>query len=300
MTYKVGQPVIIRRNLGTEKGRNKDQYYYGGTLRNVPLGAKAVIREVNLENDIIRLKFENTRYGDEGRWSVHPDELTTNEEQEEAEKQRQERFASLLEDKLSDKFEDGLRNWMEYEGVKPRIDFCETSINTAINNSGWFNRVLQYFGFCRPGKVETLLSQREPDKKQENRTNEKTYETSNRQNPFKYTFNVREEFAVWLRQEFPYLEPHKPDSSSYVSLLKRREEVCEAAKAACEHGVNTTDACVRSKFEGYLENLDSSISDASFTNEISSLVNWIEHVSMDLDNHGGHYGTRVVSERSRR
>jgi len=63
-------------------------------------------------------------------------------------------------------------------------------------------------------------------------------------------FNVREEFPLWIRDQFPELMMHANKKRVYEALESRKEEVFEAALGALTHGVNSTDACARSRLYG--------------------------------------------------
>ena len=90
MTFKVGDEVAIRRALGERKGRRKSAYYHGGGIENVPLGARGVVSRI-VNSEQIFLTFKNRNYGLDGNWHVHPDELSTSKEQEEANNEERKR-----------------------------------------------------------------------------------------------------------------------------------------------------------------------------------------------------------------
>ena len=59
--------------------------------------------------------------------------------------------------------------------------------------------------------------------------------------PFEPKFNVREEFSVWIRDQFPELKKYASrKKGSYVKLERRKKEVYAAAVLACNHGIKTT------------------------------------------------------------
>ena len=123
------------------------------------------------------------------------------------------------------------------------------------------------------------------------------YRNDKNNNPFDPKFNPREEFVVWVKEEFPEL--WNGQDKSYENLERRRKEVYKAAKKACKHGIKTTDYCVRSYFYKYLRYLDN-LSDKStpeFVKVINSLVEHIEFFSVNLNTGKLHYGTRIVSRR---
>jgi len=64
---------------------------------------------------------------------------------------------------------------------------------------------------------------------------------------FKPKFNVREEFAVWVREQFPELGRYSKKRSIYKALEERREEVYQAALGAVNHGANSTQDCAANR-----------------------------------------------------
>jgi hypothetical protein len=60
MTFRKGQHVVIGKALGERRGYDPGTYYHGGGLRQVPLGAKAVIDYIDGE-DKIHLVFEDKK-----------------------------------------------------------------------------------------------------------------------------------------------------------------------------------------------------------------------------------------------
>jgi len=116
-------------------------------------------------------------------------------------------------------------------------------------------------------------------------------------NLFEPKFNAREEFAIWVRQEFPELWNGRL-LLRYGAVNKRKKEVYEAAKKACEHGVKTTNNCVNSRFYHTLHQLSQSFYKSSkFGNDVKRLVEWIENVAPNLNNGELHYGTGLVVKR---
>ncbi len=60
---------------------------------------------------------------------------------------------------------------------------------------------------------------------------------------FKPVFNVREEFALWIREQFPDLKTYAKKRRVYQDLESRKEEIYQAALGAVNHGVLSTEAC---------------------------------------------------------
>ena len=136
--------------------------------------------------------------------------------------------------------------------------------------------------YCEEGKskhekkkLESLLIAEEPVDK------------IKKEKSFDPKFNAREEFVVWVREEFPELMYQK---GHYEIPSKRRREVYEAAIAACRHGIETTGACVQRTFQNNFSNLmTDGCSDLEV--RIYSIVSLIECVSANLGNENRHYGT---------
>ena len=272
--FKVGQEVVVRRNLGVNSGQGGGRYYYGGDLKEVPLGTKAIIDMVKKDN--IHLRFENTKYGSNGWWYAHPQELYSTEDQTRDEREQQAKVDSLLESVVLD------------ETSTDEILLAETQTRNARKVSfvgGLVNRIKDLFGYypSQLQKLDTLL--------------DKTLAAETgipRRSKFDPKFNVREEFAVWVREQFPDLSNYAQKGRVYQDLEDRRQEVYDAAKLACDHGLETTEACVKSEFAYLRATLkDTRHHDISYP--IYQLVKFIEHVSANLRDKGTrHYGTHLA------
>ncbi|MBI2045366.1 hypothetical protein HYT23_04880 [Candidatus Pacearchaeota archaeon] len=75
MKFREGEDVVIVRNLGERSNFGKNSYYYGGTLRIVPLNTKGKI--FRIEGNKIRVQLNGIGWLGEGYHGiyVHPDEL---------------------------------------------------------------------------------------------------------------------------------------------------------------------------------------------------------------------------------
>ena len=79
-------------------------------------------------------------------------------------------------------------------------------------------------------------------------TGEEPKEKHSRDNKeFKPKFNVREEFALWIREQFPELKTHAKKKRIYQELETRREEIYQAALGAVNHGATSTEACATAR-----------------------------------------------------
>ena len=174
MSFKRGEKVVIRNNLGAKNFGSKFSYYYGGSVKDVPLGTKAVIERV-FGSSKVKIKLVGG-YNQDKIWSVHPSELSLSKEQRQVGKG----FDSLLDD--------------------------------------------------------LLLG--EPIK--ENKTRRKTI-------PFKPKFNAKEEFPVWVRDQFPSLKKYARTKQAYAKLSRRIDEVKEAAQTAWK-GVQRSTTLRRDRY----------------------------------------------------
>jgi len=85
-------------------------------------------------------------------------------------------------------------------------------------------------------RLDELLSEEEPG------------ELISGNKKFEPKFNVREEFALWVREQFPELRKYaRGRGNVYKELEERREEVYEAALGAVNHGVVSTETCASSR-----------------------------------------------------
>ena len=110
-------------------------------------------------------------------------------------------------------------------------------------------------------------------------------------------FNAREEFAVWIREQFPELQTYAEEGRDYEELNARKEEVYQAAKLACKHGIRTAGSCVGSAFKYHLKLLNG-IDSSPFAIRIRRLVVHIEYFSANMNNSGSrHYGTQLKIRR---
>jgi len=144
---------------------------------------------------------------------------------------------------------------------------------------------------------------------------------------FKPQFNVREEYVVWVREQFPDLKYYAKKKKVYAALTERKKEIMEGAKLAYEHALQKTDGCARNGFmvtyallagdKSRVEQLDGAILDYQkgdrvyyhmtgddyniaddnlelFPRYLENFLQCIERSSMNLDDSNGkHYGTKI-------
>jgi len=83
--------------------------------------------------------------------------------------------------------------------------------------------------------LDELLSGEEPQEREDHNRSK-----------FNPKFNVREEFTLWVREQFPELKEHTDQNLAYEEVETRREEIYQAALGAVNHGVASTEACAKS------------------------------------------------------
>ncbi len=77
MSFKVGDKVVIGRNLGPNNSKPSDEfYYYGGTITDLPLKSKGVVVAVDPFQDRLVVNFPDI----DRSWHVHPDEILLQED----------------------------------------------------------------------------------------------------------------------------------------------------------------------------------------------------------------------------
>jgi len=123
---------------------------------------------------------------------------------------------------------------------------------------------------------------------------------------FKPRFNVREEFALWIRDQFPELNIYSKRKAIYQDLETRREEVYQAALGAVNHGVTSTEACatarLRTGWDKFEEGFGPNGNPRKRAKSLDAFVKSVEDLSISLggDKHyteagkslsGNSYGT---------
>ncbi len=285
MNYEKGQDVVIRRNLGIEHGNGKSGYYYGGSVSNVPLGSKGTIEYVSEKKIDVRLSNGN-------RWNVHPNELRTSKETEEAEKKRQEAKNSQLEEILQ----------LEEPTTQKDAKKEPMSIEEVV-----VPKVLIKLNLAEQYKKIMLRI-----KNYGNEISKTTDDSIKKSEPFKPEFNPREEYAVWVRQEFPELKDYAKKEKEYDSLEKRKIEVMNGAKMAYEHGTKTLRGCalidfrtVYCTFNGQkpdgLYYSDFATYSGVFAARLEKFVSFIEFLSLNLESissngYKKHHGTKKMDD----
>lgn len=131
-------------------------------------------------------------------------------------------------------------------------------------------------------KLTELLTEKEPAAKSET--------VKGKDNKFDPKFNVREEFAIWVRKEFPELKDHSAKNTVYEMLEARKSEVYLAAQAAMLQGLGSTDACARARLEEGWKKINQYFSDRSTSADnkkqrasgLNSFVEALEDLSISL------------------
>ncbi|MEI7718393.1 MAG: hypothetical protein WCI72_00880 [archaeon] len=70
--FKKGQEVRLVKNLGVRSGLNEKNYFYSGSINEVALNTRAVVREIIERNKKIGIATVEGKY-----WYVHPDEISS-------------------------------------------------------------------------------------------------------------------------------------------------------------------------------------------------------------------------------
>jgi len=383
--FRKNQEVIVRKNLGEKNGRDADNYFYGGDVEEVPLNTKARI-EGDTEVGGVRIVFDDPKYGVNGSWAVHPDEIElVGQEENKLEIGLEQGQRVTLMRALGreggygkEQYYHGHETYDFPVGTQGRIcDECDiTPERICVTVRGHrqmyvhpkelytakellVRRRLEHDK--RRAAMEKLLGVEDPEDRlakereaalerrkaaaqpviadllvaeepvdvidemwQGMLDEEAPAEEEKDEHAFNPSFNVREEFAVWVRKEFPKIDEYQLNHEDmyeeelygryiyppeqrrrmrnrkgkvYEELDARMKEVHEAAKLACAHGTKTTQECVAAQFQK-LGNLVKTNyrNPEKYAGTISSLVNWIETVSGNLGKQK-HYGTRVVKGR---
>ena len=134
-------------------------------------------------------------------------------------------------------------------------------------------------------QLEEMLLEDLPNTEIKNRTRTK-------KKPFKPAFNPLEEFAVWVREEFPRLEQYVRREQDYAALHKRKDEVMEGARMAYEHAMEASRGCVQSRFRYIFESLKREDYEGYFPAQLYQMVTFIEEVSANLGKEL-YYGTTM-------
>ena len=134
--------------------------------------------------------------------------------------------------------------------------------------------------------IDDLLTGAEP----ENSTNHNM--------EFKPIFNVREEFVLWIREQFPKLKTYAKKKQIYEPLETRKDEVYQAALGAVNHGALSTEACASAKLRSGWDDFEDGFGKKGDPNKraksLESFVRSLEELSISLggDKHytdAGHF-----------
>ncbi|MDP3881332.1 MAG: hypothetical protein Q8Q31_00445 [Nanoarchaeota archaeon] len=270
MAFRLGEEVIIRK-----ASAGQGNYYHGGTVKQVPLGSRGRIVEMDAPESI-RLFLEANPKAE-----VNP---------------RKRNFWDKVIEYLGikEKFLEKSSYWLVHPAeISPRSD---PSPKPQISTSN----------------LQLLLS---------NNTIEAVNDAD--KSAFQPGFNVREEFAVWVRKQFPQLEDYVKRKEKYKELEERRDEVMSGARKAYDHAMQTAGGCARTGFQvsfarligdkNTLTGLEGSALDAPdrsvkyftmkeedtegseselFPSNLNKFVITIERSSLSLGSKDKHYGTR--------
>jgi hypothetical protein len=123
-------------------------------------------------------------------------------------------------------------------------------------------------------KLDELLTSEEPEEKPAD------------ESAFKPQINVREEFALWVRKQFPELQLYSKKRRVYQELETRKDEVYEAALGAVNHGVLSTEACatarLRNGWQKFEEGFGSTGTPKKRAKSLDAFVKSLEALSISL------------------
>lgn len=112
--------------------------------------------------------------------------------------------------------------------------------------------------------------------------------------------NVREEFVLWVMQQFPDLKKYSTNRTIYPELETRKKHVYEAALGAVNHGVLSTEACAKARLKQGWQEFEAAFTENAKPEDrakgLSAFVRSLEDLSISLggDEHYtkcGHYLT---------
>ncbi|MDP3881334.1 MAG: hypothetical protein Q8Q31_00455 [Nanoarchaeota archaeon] len=103
---------------------------------------------------------------------------------------------------------------------------------------------------------------------------------------FNPIFNVREEFPLWVQEQFKHLTKHAKRKMAYEELEKRRDEVYQAALGVVKHGLMSTDACatarLREGWEDFERGFGEQSNPAGRAGSLEKFVEAIKDLSVSL------------------
>lgn len=301
MIFEPGQRVIIEKNLGTQDSC----YYHGEYISNIPLGTKATVDHIESENKVCLIRDGVDIRGSGGLnlqcW-VHPDEISISQDEKDRRLELGDRVKIV-----------SARNENEYYAGYPvsKIPLGTTgvvskaydqrliTVRVKIANLPTGSRI--DYSFLRseiaydentnvhdlnPSRLTNLLETEEPIS--ENKGIE--------QKIFQPKFNVREEFAIWVRGQFPQLKEHSRTETDYPALIDRENEIMQEAQKAYAH-INSTEThgCTLTTFEQFFNKLTRG--NGNFIINLEKFVGLIESTSANLSAAYKHHGTQLSNRR---
>lgn len=146
--------------------------------------------------------------------------------------------------------------------------------------------------YVHPGELGTNAEQEMAEREEERRIGsflessligdepKTTEEKQNGKGEFNPKFNVREEFAIWVREQFPELNEYAGRKEKYDALIERKDEVLDGARQAYKHAMETTRACTKNVFDTWFKKLESN--SGNFGSNLEEFVEYIEVVASNL------------------
>lgn len=267
MEFEIGDHVVM-----SNPTYGKNGFDHGYDLKKIPLGSKGQIVDVS-STKYYTVKIRGVTY------IIHGDEMKRDvDEEEKIEKEYNNRLEKSL---ISD---DPLEN-EETENIEREVD-------TSQAPRGLLSKISKCFGFLKHVVPESVLTRAEKYFGVEKKVSRRDF------NP---KYNAREEFVLWVREQFPDIGRYSEKNQKYPELEERIEEVYQAALAACRHGTNTAKSCIGENFRNYSYYLQSHRRDSEFKGYIITLLKYIEGLSPNFRSIDSlDYGTQIPDRILRR
>lgn len=291
--FEPGQRVIISKKLGKSVGGDSYYYHQYASSNYVPVGTIATISHVEGEYKV-HLIFDGQNYGQglpEG-WLAHPDELLITEDEKDKRieigdrvkvieargiKEGQYRYGySVSTIPIGTT---GIILGTFRDDIRVRVDHSHSYMFSRKELT--FNKELQTNDLSDEG-LDSLLNAEEPVK-----------DASSTQEIFEPKFNIREEFAIWIREQFPKLREYAIKKEICPQVNERKEEILDGVEKAYEHiSTSYTRSCARSSFEALYKNLRGN-KNSDITLNLENFVGFIESTSPNMHAAYRHHGINL-------
>jgi len=309
MDFEKGQRVIVRRNLGVKRGLSKEYYYYRGTVEGVPLETQGTIM-YKLKEDKIYVKFEGEDNSSVVGWYVHPDEIELVGEGEQARKKELRKGeVVIIARNLGERNGFGEKGFY-YGGTISKVPLDSRATIERYDRGGNYYTITALGGrwIVHPDEIELIDPEKEMRKLEErkefrareierlllqdesvDRIDDKWMgllkeeapmdKISESKGKFDPKFNAKDEFIVWVREQFPDLGSHAKSGTEYPELKARVDEVKKAVEVTWKYITSNHRYCHRAYFKKSLEKLNSSFKfeiSEQYTIHLENLVRRLE------------------------